>query len=887
MLQKANSFFEALTGYPPFPWQSDLMRRWIAGDSPNAIDVPTGLGKTMTMAAWLAAKACGANLPRRLFYVVDRRAVVDQATQEAENLASKVTEALKDPKNLTVAILRGGLGARTSRDWLTDPATQAIIVGTVDMIGSRLLFEGYGVSARMRPMHAALVGHDSLIVLDEAHLVPPFEHLLAELPEATGATFKLLTLSATGRGGDNVLSLTDADRDDKVGRQRLTAAKSLRILPPVEKLPAGLADAAWDLSDAGLRKRAIVVFCNSRDQAENVRADLTKRLKATKATDSDQRVGLFTGARRGFERQSAFEMLKTLGFVPGEPSQNEGATFLVATSAAEVGVDLDADDMVGDGVPFERQVQRLGRVNRRGKNKDENTARVWIVPAILKPPKDANALTDVEKLVVAANMANVLLNTLPTLADGGHDVSPLALRVLRETDPEAVAAASSPEPLRPAATRALVDSWSMTSLDKHTGRPEIDPWLRGWVEDEPQTRIVWRTHLPMCATLSDGGTAYSTQGADSFFANALPQAVEELETETFRVLDWLLARAETFSKGSPAGRPPDPRRPVAFALTRLGKVREEWTLERLRMASGKGTNSTKAKDSLRRALSDATLVVDAALGGLSHVGYLDKEAEDAPRTGDGQEDPDIPFVLECVSVDLGSIDTPKGRTRRQPRDAFVTIRNNDGQAIEWLLPKRSRFGDASADDWSRARRDENQTLDDHVAWVVRETDRIAKDLGLSEDDTRLLNLAARLHDNGKADEKWQRAMGAPTDQAFGKIGKPGDVRGTLDGYRHEFGSLVDALRHPDVEALAEHDRDLVLHLIAAHHGYARPLLMATGCERAPEAAFAREVADIALRFARLQRRLGPWKLAWWETLLRSADQRASALFDKEGNDGHG
>ena len=96
MLQKANSFFEALTGYPPFPWQSDLMRRWIAGDSPNAIDVPTGLGKTMTMAAWLAAKACGANLPRRLFYVVDRRAVVDQATQEAENLGP--VDKVPDPQ---------------------------------------------------------------------------------------------------------------------------------------------------------------------------------------------------------------------------------------------------------------------------------------------------------------------------------------------------------------------------------------------------------------------------------------------------------------------------------------------------------------------------------------------------------------------------------------------------------------------------------------------------------------------------------------------------------------------------------------------------------------------------------------------------------------------
>ena len=38
-----------------------------------------------------------------------------------------------------------------NREWLEDPAAPAIIVGTVDMIGSCLLFEGYGVSRGERP----------------------------------------------------------------------------------------------------------------------------------------------------------------------------------------------------------------------------------------------------------------------------------------------------------------------------------------------------------------------------------------------------------------------------------------------------------------------------------------------------------------------------------------------------------------------------------------------------------------------------------------------------------------------------------------------------------------------------------------------------------------
>jgi CRISPR-associated endonuclease/helicase Cas3 len=65
-------------GFAPFRWQRRLFDQYfVHGELPTALDLPTGLGKTTVMAIWYIAVEAGARLPRRLVYVVDRRAVVD------------------------------------------------------------------------------------------------------------------------------------------------------------------------------------------------------------------------------------------------------------------------------------------------------------------------------------------------------------------------------------------------------------------------------------------------------------------------------------------------------------------------------------------------------------------------------------------------------------------------------------------------------------------------------------------------------------------------------------------------------------------------------------------------------------------------------------------
>lgn len=82
------------------------------------------------MAIWYLARRDNKALPRRLVYVVDRRAVVDQATEETEKIKRNA-----DYSSLRISTLRGQFA--DNREWLEDPTSTAIIVGTVGMIGSR------------------------------------------------------------------------------------------------------------------------------------------------------------------------------------------------------------------------------------------------------------------------------------------------------------------------------------------------------------------------------------------------------------------------------------------------------------------------------------------------------------------------------------------------------------------------------------------------------------------------------------------------------------------------------------------------------------------------------------------------------------------------------
>ena len=126
--------FEAATDHAPFRWQARLYGQLLEGKLPSRCNIPTDLGKTSIIPIWLLALAeqlrtghAEITLPRRLVYIVDRRVVVDQATEEADKLLARFSSAASagpsDPLNLFARCL-----AETGSLKDNDPFTVSIIL---------------------------------------------------------------------------------------------------------------------------------------------------------------------------------------------------------------------------------------------------------------------------------------------------------------------------------------------------------------------------------------------------------------------------------------------------------------------------------------------------------------------------------------------------------------------------------------------------------------------------------------------------------------------------------------------------------------------------------------------------------------------------------------
>ena len=284
------------------------------------------------------------------------------------------------------------------------------------------------------------------------------------------------------------------------------------------------------------------------------------------------------------------------------------------------------------------------------------------------------------------------------------------------------------------------------------------------------------------------------------------------------------------------------------------------------------------KDADKRRTADlagATLVVDARIRGLK-AGLLADDVEQRPRTLDDgdlwmlEDDGATPVVRFRVRPVAAGVSPSVDRKWRE-RLRFATEVSEEGEPSRLLIVEKWRHDATTEEDRSAGR---PQLLEEHQTWAEDRARDLAGRLGLPVRYADMLGIAAGLHDEGKRARRWQRAFNAQGPGDYAKTRGPVNTA-LLDGYRHEFGSLPLAEKDGRLRGLPEDLQDLALHLIAAHHGFARPVIGTGGCEDAPPSTLEERARGVALRFARLQRRWGPWGLAWWEALLRAADQQAS------------
>ena len=1035
------AFFRALhdngsrPDFGPFPWQRRLAERVAVGTWPDVLDLPTASGKTACIDVAVFALACQATLPpdertahRRILFVVDRRVIVDAAHRRARAIAerlrsgldargdpsptlARIADALRfvgglgaDEDPLACAQLRGGV--YRDQSWARTPAQPTVISSTVDQVGSRLLFRGYGVSDSLRPIHAALAGNDALILLDEAHCARPFLQTARAVGDyrrlvapgiPTPPPFRVAVLSATpprddeDRGDETEpFGLDEEDRRSEHLGRRLAAAKPAALVQPInapfkpgaarDKFVEALAEHASDLAGSD-GPRAVVVFVNRVDTAKAVH----KLLDAKPDADAI----LMIGRMRPIDREALMNDPRIGKIVSGAERKLDRGLFVVTTQCLEVGADFDFDALVTECASLDALRQRFGRLNRLGRP-------IAARAAILVRADQVKEGAKPDPIYGEALVRTWLWLQNPEIKDddGAVDFGIDALATRLPDDPGRLGELCAPAADAPVLLPSHIDCWAQTAP-----RPEPDPdpalFLHGPGRDRPEVQVCWRADLD--AALDD---EVRRRWAD--VVSLCPPVAAECMTVPLH-----LARAWLAGQDRPADDDGDVEHadtpdPGAGAPTGSeGRAALRW--------AGPDDERTDVVSGAVDLRPGDTLVIPADLGGWDVLGHIpgrtapsdpderagwvasidvaERAYQAAGRRAVLRLDPRLmagwpagPALEELTNL-VGDREDPTGKkieiraalialakalegdvTYTWLRDlAKALVEDQDATLLAYPDHPSKSPEDLGHQDEAPAERylgglvlqgskpllrvdrqgaayDEATTEDDtasiaagpiridrHSRAVAREVERYADAFGLPDPLRSALAVAALWHDLGKADRRFQILLhgGNPQEARLAPnlLAKSGnlprskqqrerarDRSGWPARGRHELLSvrLAEALRDRLAPGV---DHDLVLHLIASHHGHARPLApFADGLEPGifpTDGDHHRQVAALALgpvgggnsfeipaadpartglhrldggpaeRFWRLVRRHGWWGLAWLEALLRLADHRVS------------
>jgi CRISPR-associated endonuclease/helicase Cas3 len=879
----------------PFPWQERLVKRVCEGNWPACIAVSTASGKTACIDIAVFALACQVGLgdrrtaPRRIFFVVDRRVIVDEAFQRVKNLVNELRQAhagvLKQVADrlrqltgnggyspLECYELRGGI----YRDnvWVRTPLQPTVICSTVDQIGSRLLFRGYGLSPLVVPVHAAMVANDSLIILDEAHCSNPFcqtveavERYRTWADEPLDSPFHFVVMSATPGQDfkpDKVLSLEDSDRDHPVLGPRLKASKPTQLKvaknakgdQSLEKLAEFIAEEAKKLVKDNIKAVGIIV---NRVATARIIYDCLK-------TEPNRDAVLLTGRMRPYDKDRVIaEWQPRIEARPARPPLNR-PVFVVATQCLEVGANLDFDALVSECASLDALRQRFGRLNRLGMRQ--------AAPGVIVVQKAQEATSEDDPVygeALAETWKALKSNASDDIIDMG--VSTINTRIAQKMlDAHSL---SAQQPDAPVMLPAYVDCWVQTA-PMPCPDPDVSLFLHGTDRQTAEVQVVWRADLDDYA---NGDEWLKT-------VSLCPPALQECLPVQLHVLHKWWRGME-----SPAQYATDTE---GVHVEDEGSNRTSRNILR-RGLVWRGLEKSYILENLNALRPGDTLVLPLSTRGWDELGCV-------PNPGPNGESVDIAELVNARLIQQSSPAIPVLRIHErlkagwpdwpgyqrllaaandpESRDDTATLREvlrelaadatcpPSLQGLLGQLAEDRRLsvtpypGDEGKEHWrgmvlsgSQSQRngsgtfsDEDDTasngpqsilLTEHNHAVAKSAARSARLCGfLPESLTEDLQQAGGLHDVGKADMRFQAWL-------HGGNRRKAEVRGELlaksiemprssreyknarqkSGYprggRHELLSV----RLSECEGVLPEDparRELILHLIGVHHGHCRP-----------------------------------------------------------------
>lgn len=978
-LEDFDRFFQAMhPGNVPFHWQRKLMQRVANEGWPRSLNLPMAAGKTAVLDIAVFHMALDAErppaerrAPRRCFFIIDRRIIVDEAYERALHLRNRLREAhdgvLRTVADrlrhlaggqlpLATAILRGGIYREGA--WVRNPAQPLLVISTVDHVGSRLLFRGYGVSEYVRPIHAGLVGNDALLILDEAHQSEPFWQTLTALERYRGwqeraavpDRFAVAAMSAT-LGTEAEFELPPEDRDPQQGLElprRLRAHKLMRLeLVPVERgehardrLAAACVKQAQRLVAQDPTVRVVGIVVNRVETARKVFA-LLRSLGPEGDADGDVDRVLLIGRSRPAERDDLIERYKARMMAGRERREGDRPLFVVATQCIEVGANLDFDALVTECASLAALRQRCGRLDRLGRL---GTARGVILvssdqvgPRATTDPIYGEALSNTWAWLVqmaersAVGSAPPGKRTPRTNAKQPREVD-FGVEWLPLPEEEQLKRLLVPQREAPVLLPAHLDAWVQTS-PMPTAEPDIALWLHGPDSGPADVQVVWRADL-------DEHVLAISDRAQEIVAACPPSSAEVMPVPLYAVRAWLRGELAEIAdvEGTLAQEEPAPRQPGRMALMAL-----RWRGE-----------ASEIIDASRLRPGD-TLIVPATYGGADAYGWNPASKIPVSDLGDRAhleqrarpllrlhravlqswltpppEGGEHPLIASLAALDPTAEANPREVIRswlellREAEDTPTWAHNAATAmlpgnfrvfaspaapvlvATKRVEPSRDESTDVTTDDDSSCFTT-HVSLEEHSAGVRDQAHSDAQRCGLPPAVCDDLGLTGWEHDVGKADPRCQLWLyggdrvaleGAGTLLAKSGLSRhqmavrrARERSGYLTGTRHELLSVAliegcTALR------TAAHDWELVLHLVASHHGYCRPL-PPVGPDLQPVLVRLRHGSDelsatsvhglerldsgIADRFWTLVARYGWYGLAYLETILRLADWRRSEL----------